>query len=120
MNEKHGKSPATVAMAFAAIGIVFGDIGTSPMYAMHEAIHTPGLPPGGEAVLGVASLIFWTLTLIVSIKYILFIMMVDHEGEGGIFALASALNGSAPLQQLPSRASSRSPSFQCRFCLLTA
>ena len=93
MNEKHGKSPATVAMAFAAIGIVFGDIGTSPMYAMHEAIHTPGLPPGGEAVLGVASLIFWTLTLIVSIKYILFIMMVDHEGEGGIFALASALKG---------------------------
>ena len=78
-------------MAFAAIGIVFGDIGTSPMYAMHEAIHATGLPPGGEAVLGVASLIFWTLTLIVSIKYILFIMMVDNNGEGGIFALVSVL-----------------------------
>jgi KUP system potassium uptake protein len=91
MNEKHKNSPATVAMAFAAIGIVFGDIGTSPMYAMHEAIHATGLPPGGEAVLGVASLIFWTLTLIVSIKYILFIMMVDNNGEGGIFALVSVL-----------------------------
>lgn len=91
MSDKHEASPSTLVMAFAAIGIVFGDIGTSPMYAMHEAIHAPGLQPGDGAVLGVASLIFWTLTLIVSIKYLLFITLVDNDGEGGIFALASVL-----------------------------
>ena len=78
-------------MAFAAIGIVFGDIGTSPMYAMHEALKTPGLHADDVAVLGVASLIFWTLTLIVSVKYLMFITLVDNDGEGGVFALAAVL-----------------------------
>lgn len=104
MSEKHRTSPSTLVMAFAAIGIVFGDIGTSPMYALHEAIHAPGLPPGEDTVLGVASLIFWTLTLIVSIKYLLFITLVDNDGEGGIFALASVLkariNSSSALAQV--------------------
>jgi len=91
MKHHHGKSPATLGMAFAAIGIVFGDIGTSPMYAMHEALKTPGLQADDVAVLGVASLIFWTLTLIVSVKYLMFITLVDNDGEGGVFALAAVL-----------------------------
>ena len=91
MSKTQETPPSTLLMAFAAIGIVFGDIGTSPMYAMHEAILTPGLPPGQVTVFGVASLIFWTLTLIVSIKYIMFITLVDNDGEGGIFALCSVL-----------------------------
>lgn len=78
-------------MAFAALGIVFGDIGTSPMYALLASIQSPGLPAGEVAIYGVASLIFWTLNLIVSIKYLLFITHVDNEGEGGIFALTSVL-----------------------------
>ena len=91
MSNNHGTSPGTLAMAFAAIGIVFGDIGTSPMYALHEALHSPGLPAGDIAVMGVASLVFWTLTLIVSVKYLMFITLVDNDGEGGIFALAAVL-----------------------------
>lgn len=91
MNTGHLKSQSTVGMAFAAIGIVFGDIGTSPMYAFDASIHAPGLPVDETAIMGVASLIFWTLTLIVSIKYLLFITLVDNDGEGGIFAIASVL-----------------------------
>jgi KUP system potassium uptake protein len=91
MKHHRGKSSASFSMAFAAIGIVFGDIGTSPMYAMHEALKTPGLHADDVAVLGVASLIFWTLTLIVSVKYLMFITLVDNDGEGGVFALAAVL-----------------------------
>jgi KUP system potassium uptake protein len=91
MSGKQETSPSKLVMAFAAIGIVFGDIGTSPIYAMHEALLTPGLPQGKDTIFGVASLIFWTLTLVVSIKYIMFITLVDNDGEGGIFALASVL-----------------------------
>ena len=100
MKHHHGKSPATLGMAFAAIGIVFGDIGTSPMYAMHEALKTPGLQADDIAVLGVASLIFWTLTLIVSVKYLMFITLVDNDGEGGVFALAAVLKAPMPLDNL--------------------
>lgn len=78
-------------MAFAALGIVFGDIGTSPMYALQASIQSPGLPPGAVSIFGVASLIFWTLNLIVSVKYLMFITHVHNEGEGGVFALTSAL-----------------------------
>lgn len=78
-------------MVIAALGIVFGDIGTSPMYALEASIQSPGLPAGNVSIFGVASLIFWTLNLIVSIKYLLFITHVDNDGEGGIFAITSVL-----------------------------
>ncbi len=81
----------TFFMAFGALGIVFGDIGTSPLYALHEASQAQGLPDGDIATLGIMSLIFWTLNLIVSVKYLLFITLVDNDGEGGVFALAEVL-----------------------------
>lgn len=78
-------------MAFGALGIVFGDIGTSPLYALNEASQARGLPSGEVTTLGIMSLIFWTLNLIVSVKYLLFITLVENDGEGGVFALAEVL-----------------------------
>jgi len=82
------------ALAFSAIGVVFADIGTSPLYAIKEIFHG-GLPYDAEHILGVLSLIFWALTLIVATKYTIFIMRADNKGEGGIMALMTlALLGS--------------------------
>lgn len=78
----------TASLALGALGIVFGDIGTSPLYALKECFHAGhGLPPSVDNVLGILSLIFWSLTFIVSLKYIAFIMRADNNGEGGIMAL---------------------------------
>lgn len=81
---------ATVKMAFATIGVVFGDIGTSPLYAMREALsHVVDDPASNlrDSVLGVASLLIWALILIVTIKYIILLMRADNKGEGGILSL---------------------------------
>lgn len=80
-----------VGAAFLALGIVFGDIGTSPLYALHEAQSIRGLPEGSITAMGLASLVFWTISLVVSFKYVLFITLADHDGEGGAFALANVL-----------------------------
>jgi len=81
-------------LALSAIGVVFGDIGTSPLYAVKEVFHG-GLPTDAPHVLGVLSLIFWAITLVVTTKYAIFIMRADNKGEGGIMALmALALQGS--------------------------
>ncbi len=81
-------------LALGAIGVVFGDIGTSPLYALKE-VFLSGLTIDKLHVLGVLSLIFWTLTLVVTTKYAIFIMRADNKGEGGIMALmALALQGS--------------------------
>ena len=81
-------------LALGAIGVVFGDIGTSPLYAVKEVFHD-NLPIDQPHVLGVLSLIFWSLTLVVTVKYAIFIMRADNNGEGGIMALmALALFGS--------------------------
>ncbi|MGH7996220.1 MAG: KUP/HAK/KT family potassium transporter, partial [Opitutaceae bacterium] len=84
---------AKAALCLGSLGVVFGDIGTSPLYTMHECVsHLPA----GDAqanVLGVLSLIFWALILVVSIKYLGFVMRADNEGEGGIFALLALLHG---------------------------
>src|SRR6516165_1494551 len=74
-------------LAIAALGIVFGDIGTSPLYAMRECFGEHGVTPTAENVLGVLSLMLWSLTLVVAVKYLSFIMRADNQGEGGIFAL---------------------------------
>ncbi len=75
-------------LTIGALGVVYGDIGTSPLYALRECFHGPhGIPPTPDNVLGVLSLIFWSLTLIVSIKYLIFVMRADNDGEGGILAL---------------------------------
>ena len=75
------------ALALGAIGVVYGDIGTSPLYTVKEIFNTPGLAVGPEPVLGVLSLVFWLLVIVVSLKYVVFIMRADNRGEGGIMAL---------------------------------
>ncbi|MDZ4373587.1 MAG: potassium transporter Kup [Phenylobacterium sp.] len=75
-------------LIIGAIGVVFGDIGTSPLYAMREALHHSRSGGGTElAVLGVVSLVFWALILVVTLKYVVFLMKADNKGEGGTLAL---------------------------------
>ena len=75
------------ALTLGSIGVVFGDIGTSPLYAMREALaHTRG-GASEMAVLGVVSLVFWALILVVTVKYVVFVMRADNKGEGGTLAL---------------------------------
>ncbi len=86
-------SPAgTAALSLTALGVVFGDIGTSPLYAMKECFHgMHAITPSPQNILGVLSLIFWSLTMVITIKYVLFILAADNKGEGGIFALIELL-----------------------------
>jgi KUP system potassium uptake protein len=87
------------ALALGAIGVVFGDIGTSPLYTMKETLGTHGMTPTPAAVLGVLSLVFWSLIIVVSLKYVTFVMRADNKGEGGIMALMAlaqrSMSGSA-------------------------
>jgi KUP system potassium uptake protein len=76
------------ALALGSIGVVFGDIGTSPLYAFREALgQAGGVTPA--AVMGVVSLAFWALILVVTVKYVLFLMRADNNGEGGVLSLAA-------------------------------
>lgn len=78
------------ALSLGALGVVYGDIGTSPLYAMRESFHDEyGIPVTPENVLGVLSLIFWSLIIVISIKYLVFILRADNRGEGGILALTA-------------------------------
>ena len=80
----------TLKLALASLGVVFGDIGTSPLYAVRESLSPRyGVGHGPEAVLGVLSLIFWSLIIVISVKYLLFVMRADNHGEGGIMALTA-------------------------------
>ena len=82
--------PRTALLALGALGVVFGDIGTSPLYAFSEIFSgAHEMPVTDTRVLGALSLVFWTLTLIVAVKYVLIVMRADNDGEGGIMALAS-------------------------------
>ena len=93
-NHQNYSKKQITTLALSAIGVVFGDIGTSPLYALKEVFHG-GLPTDQLHVLGVLSLVFWSLTMVVTIKYAIFIMRADNKGEGGIMALmALALFGS--------------------------
>src|ERR1700710_871764 len=77
------------ALALGALGVVFGDIGTSPLYALQTVFSADhgAVKPTEQDVFGVISLVFWSITLIVSIEFVLFIMRADNDGEGGILAL---------------------------------
>ncbi|VVE27932.1 potassium transporter Kup [Pandoraea horticolens] len=88
-NIRHGQRPqAMPALMVAAIGVVFGDIGTSPLYALKECFDPQhGIPFTPQAVFGIISLIFWALVIVVSLKYVLFVMRADNRGEGGVLAL---------------------------------
>jgi KUP system potassium uptake protein len=77
-------------LSLTALGIVYGDIGTSPLYAVRESfLPQHGLVPSPDNILGVLSLIFWSLVLVISVKYLGFILRADNRGEGGILALAA-------------------------------
>jgi KUP system potassium uptake protein len=79
---------ARVSLAVGALGVVFGDIGTSPLYTLQVGIAPePGAQPAAADVLGVCSLIIWALTMVVTVKYLAFVMRADNRGEGGILAL---------------------------------
>jgi KUP system potassium uptake protein len=86
-----GISGAGLALVVGALGVVFGDIGTSPLYAMQTVFSIDGgaVRPTAVDVYGVVSLVFWSVTLIVSIKYVVFVMRADNDGEGGVMALAA-------------------------------
>ncbi len=87
----HGRE--LLVLSLAALGVVYGDIGTSPLYAIKECFAPEyGLTPSVENVLGVLSLVFWSLNFVISLKYLSFIMRADNRGEGGIMALLALLH----------------------------
>ena len=80
----------TATLSLVALGVVYGDIGTSPLYALRECFHGPhAIAPTQDHVLGVLSLIFWALIIVISIKYLGFVLRADNHGEGGILALTA-------------------------------
>src|SRR5690348_3354665 len=91
----HGHKPSTkqqLLLAFGALGVVYGDIGTSPLYAIKEIFFGHAqLEFNPLHILGVISLVFWALTIIVTLKYVLLVLRADSGGEGGVFALYSLL-----------------------------
>ena len=85
---------ARSALTVGALGVVFGDIGTSPIYTI-QTVFNPGDPhpvtASTESVYGIVSLIFWSVTVIVTLKYVLLVMRADNDGEGGILALITLI-----------------------------
>src|SRR5882672_10033155 len=85
---------ALLPLTLTALGVVYGDIGTSPLYAMRECFFgTHSVPPTPENVLGVLSLIIYALLLVISLKYVVLVMRADNQGEGGILALTALVPG---------------------------
>src|SRR3984957_20523784 len=86
----HRARNAFWGLAVGSIGVVYGDIGTSPLYALREAVRASGGPTGvvtREAVFGVLSLILWALVIVVTLKYVIVLLRADNNGEGGTLAL---------------------------------
>jgi len=92
-HEREDREGRLVLVCLGALGVVFGDIGTSPLYALREAFHGyDAIAPSPANILGVLSLILWALIIVISIKYLLFVMRADNRGEGGIIALVALIN----------------------------
>lgn len=88
----HTGNKRIAALTLGALGVVYGDIGTSPLYAIRETLtEEHGIPVNETSVLGVLSLIFWSLVIIITIKYVTFVMRAHNHGEGGILALTSLI-----------------------------
>ena len=86
----HTSKQKLSALTIGAIGVVFGDIGTSPLYALKESFNPEhGIPLTEASVLGILSLMFWSLMTLVTVKYLIFMMRADNKGEGGILALTA-------------------------------
>ena len=79
-------------LALTALGVVYGDIGTSPLYALKEAFMHSHTQAGAESIFGILSLVFWALMIVISLKYLIFILRADNNGEGGILTLTSLVN----------------------------
>ena len=88
----HHSGHSLSALSLAALGVVYGDIGTSPLYTLKVVLGAVGKQPAPEAVLGSLSLIVWTLIIITTVKYIILALRVDNEGEGGVLALMALLS----------------------------
>jgi KUP system potassium uptake protein len=91
VNDEHRQAGGTAALAFGTLGIVFGDIGTSPLYSVRESFHHADLPINLTMAYGIASLAFWSLVIVICLKYLLLVMRADNHGEGGILALTSLI-----------------------------
>ncbi|MFO0736629.1 MAG: potassium transporter Kup [Labilithrix sp.] len=105
-NHEHGHHAqgAPIKLAIAALGVVYGDIGTSPLYSLRECFLQPhGVHVTHDNVLGVLSLFLWSLTLVVVVKYLTFVLRADNNGEGGILALLALLKPGKPNQVVGSR-----------------
>ncbi len=105
MNNQHTQKTPLPALALAALGVVFGDIGTSPLYTMKEVFsvgHHP-VPLNPANVYGILSLITWALIMVVSVKYVAFIMRADNRGEGGIMALLALASRNAQNNRVKQR-----------------
>ncbi len=106
MSSSHAvRSPSALAgLTLGALGVVYGDIGTSPLYALKEVFHGGHVATTPDNILGVLSLLFWTLTVVVSIKYVLLILRADNNGEGGLIAMlalaTNAVNDKPSLRRL--------------------
>jgi KUP system potassium uptake protein len=90
---EHPRTPLTI-LTVGALGVVFGDIGTSPLYAIKESFHPHSgheLAVNPETVVGIISLVFWSMIVVISIKYLRFVMQADNHGEGGILALTALI-----------------------------
>src|SRR3954469_3607526 len=93
ISSRHGPNEALPKLMLGAIGVVYGDIGTSPLYTMKESFLGPHpLAVDRLHILGVLSLIFWSLMLVVTVKYVFVAMRADNKGEGGSFALLSLIS----------------------------
>jgi KUP system potassium uptake protein len=95
MNRKNAHSQGIAGLTLAALGVVYGDIGTSPLYAVKETFNpNHGIPLSPDTIVGGVSAIFWALMIVVSLKYVLLIMRVDNNGEGGVMALLALASSS--------------------------
>ena len=95
MSPPRAKNPTAAALTLGALGVVFGDIGTSPLYAMQTMFSRSAdrvVPVDKVGIYGSASLIFWALLIVVTIKYVALLMRIDNDGEGGIMALIALLS----------------------------
>lgn len=97
LGQSPGRRNAFAALTLGSIGVVYGDIGTSPLYALREALHNAsegGITP--DEVIGVVSLLIWTLTIVVTLKYVVLILRADNNGEGGVLSLLALAQRYAP------------------------
>src|SRR5215831_8865826 len=116
---RHAVGGDLVKLGLGALGVVYGDIGTSPLYAIKECVTVPhGVAPVGANILGVLSLVFWSITLVVSVKYLVFVMRADNDGEGGVLALMALVARSPNARRDAASATSRPPRTRMMLILL--